>query len=260
MLFKLGRRPAIHNRRTMRSALALFKALAPLGSPPTVSTDYVSAVMKQSPGGFGMDLNDSLGDCVIADSAHQVMLHTANAGTIVIPTDQDVLEMYSAVGGYIPGNPSTDQGCDETAACQYLESTGLCGQKSAGTAMVDPTNLDHIRWTVEIFGACRLGIVVDQQMEDEFSAKEPWTIAADPNDSTAGGHDVPIVQYDSQYAYVVTWGGLQPVAWSLIANSAFLDECHAEVFTDFIGATGTTPGGFDLATLMQDLQALQESA
>lgn len=257
LTFKRGRLAPVHTARTMRSALALFKALDPLGAPPVTSTDYVSAVTKQSPGGWGMFLNDQLGDCVCADSCHSLMLRTANAGAIVIPTDQDCLELYEAVGHYVPGNSSTDQGCDETAMCQYLETTGLCGQKSAGTAMVDPTNLDHIRWTVQIFGACRLGIIVDSQMEEQFGSKQPWTTPAAADDQTAGGHDVPIVQYDAQYAYVVTWGGLQPVAWSLLANSSFLDEAHCELWPDFINATGTTPAGLDLETLLADLQALQ---
>lgn len=257
LTFKRGRRAPVHTARTMRSALALFKALDPLGAAPTVSADYISAVTKQVPGGWGMFLNDQLGDCVCADSCHSLMLRTANAGTMVVPTDQDCLSLYEAVGGYVPGNASTDQGCDETSMCQYLEATGLCGQKSAGTAMVDPTNLEHLKWTVQIFGSCRLGIIVDSQMEDQFGSKQPWTTAAAPNDTSAGGHDVPIVGYDSEYAYVVTWGGLQPVAWSLMADSAFLDEAHAEVWSDFINATGTTPAGFSLDTLMQDLQALQ---
>jgi hypothetical protein len=255
--FKTGRRAPVHTLRTMRSALALFRALDPLGSPPVKCTDYVSAVLKQSPAGWGMYLNDQLGDCVVADSCHQVMLHTANAGTIVIPTDQDALTMYEAVGGYVPGNPSTDQGCDETAACQYLQTTGLCGQKSAGSASVDPTNLDHIRWTVQIFGACRLGILVDSNMEQLFSSKQPWVT---PAGADGEGHDVPVIDYDAEYAYVDTWGGVQPVSWSLMANSAFLEEAHAEVWPDFVSAGGTAPNGFNLAAMLADLAALRAGA
>ena len=248
MAYCLGRRPAVHTSRTMQSALALYRALAPLGAPPAVSDDYVSAVTKQA--AWGVYLNDQLGDCVCADSAHQVMVHTANAGTIVVPSNQDVLALYEAVGGYVPGDASTDRGCDETSMCQYLQATGLAGQKSAGSGMVDPANMDHIRWTVQIFGACRLGIVVDQQMEQQFSSGQPWTTPAAANDPNAGGHDVPVVKYDTEYAYVVTWGGLQPVAWALVAQSAFLDECHCEAWPDFVKAGGTAPNGFSLADLL----------
>jgi hypothetical protein len=254
---KLGRRRALYRRDHIGRALVLRRALAPLGSPPQVSSDYVSAVMRQASGGWGMMLNDQLGCCVASDSGHELMLRTANAGSIVIPSDSDVLALYEAVGGYVPGQPDTDQGCDEGTMCDYLVSTGLCGHKDAATVPIDPTNLDHLRWSVQLFGACRLGIIVDDRMLDEFNSGQAWTQPADPNDPNAGGHDVPIVRYDKQYAYVVTWGQLQAVAWGLVANAAFLDEAHASVDADFVQTGGTGVSGFDLPTLLADLQALQ---
>jgi hypothetical protein len=235
----------------MRAGWSLLQALDPLGPAPVVSNDYVAAVLKQSPGGFGVMLNNSIGNCVCADSGHQVMIHTANAGTIIIPTDNDILALYEAVGGYNPADPSTDQGCDETAMCQYMESTGLCGQKSAGTAMVDPARIVHLKWSAQLFGACRLGITVTDDMMTAFGTGQPWTTYSGNVD---GGHDVPIVKYDSEYAYVITWGQLQAVAWSLVADPKFLQESHAEVFPDFISAGGTAPNGFDLQALLADLQ------
>lgn len=236
----------------------MHQALSTLGKPPAVSSDYVSAVTKQSPAGWGVLLNNEIGDCVPADSGHQLMLRTANAGNIVIPTDDDILALYEAVGGYVPGDPNTDQGCAEEAMCQYLVTNGLCGHKLSATAPIDPTNLDHIRWAVQLFGACRMGIFVDERMEDQFSDHQAWDQAADPNDPNAGGHDVPVVKFDSEYAYVVTWGALQPVTWSLMASSAFLEEAHGEISKDWIRAGGTAPSGFDLEALLADLQGLAE--
>lgn len=258
--YKLGRRPAVHTRRMVRSMAAFYSSVAALGKPPATSDDYITAVTKQSTDGWGMFLNDKLGDCVCADTAHQVMLHTANAGAIVVPTDDEVLSYYEVVGGYNPSDPSTDRGCVETEACQYNQTTGMCGQKSAGTTAVDPSNLDHVRWAVQLFGACRLGIIVDQQMEEAFNNGEPWSIPPDVNAPDAGGHDVPIVRYDADYAYVVTWGGLQPIEWRLMAQRSFLEEAHAEVYPDFIAAGGTAPNGFDLSQLLSDLSSIGEAA
>jgi hypothetical protein len=252
---KFGRKPAVHTRRTMRSALVLAQALAPLGSPPTVSDDYVSAVNKVTGGDWGMMGNDTLGDCVCADSGHQVMIHTANAGTMITPTDADVLALYEAVGGYVPGDAATDQGCDETSMCAYMQATGIAGQKSAGTAMVDPLTLDHIRWAVQLFGACRLGITVGQDSVDQFKGKQPWE--APTTDPNAGGHDVPAVGYDAEYVRVITWGGEQLVAWSLMANPDFLQEAHAEVFGDWLTVTGVAPSGLDMPALLAALPQVQ---
>lgn len=253
---KFGRKPAVHNLRTMRAGWSLFQALDPLGNAPVASNDYVTAVERQAPNGWGMMLNDQLGCCVCADSGHALMLRTANSGTIVIPADSDILGMYEAVGGYVPGNASTDQGCDETAACQYLENTGLCGQKSAGTAMVDPAQAEHMKWSVQLFGSCRLGISVTGDMQSAFDSGQPWTTFTG---TVEGGHDVPIVKYDPSYAYVVTWGRIQAVSWSLLADSRFLNEAHAEVWPDFIAANGTAPNGFDLQALLADLGELAQS-
>ncbi len=251
--FKLGRLPAVHTLRTFRAGLALARSLTPLGAPPAVSDDWTAAVAKQAPSGWGMYLNEQLGCCVCADTAHQIMLHTANAGTIVIPTDNDVLTNYEAVGGYVPGNPATDRGCDETSECAYLENTGMAGQKSAGTAMIDPANLDHIRWAVQLFGACRLGITVTDQMMSDFQSGTPWTSMAG---NVEGGHDVPIVRYDATFAWVVTWARLQPVSWGLLAQSACLQEAHAEVWPDFCSASGAAPNGLNLQALLADLPAV----
>jgi hypothetical protein len=278
MIHKLGRRPARHTLRTMRSAIALDRALAALGTAPTVSKDYLTPLLNAlsptpspPPGGgngpIGMFLNDQLGDCVCADSCHQVMLHTANAGTIVIPTNDDCLQLYEAVGGYNPnaalvnGQNPTDTGCDETSMEEYMQSTGLAGQKSAGTVAIDPTNLNNLRWAVQLFGCVRLGIVVDSQMEQQFSSGEPWTTPADPNDPDAGGHDVPILgRYDADFAYAATWGGIVRITWSLLANPAFLGEAHASVWPDFITAAGVAPNGFSLEQLLADLPAISTAS
>ena len=247
---KYGRLAPRHTLRTMRGALALAKAYAPLGAPPSISADYIAAVDKATGGNWRLDGNSQYGDCTIADCAHQIMLHTANAGSIVIPTATECLATYFKLTG------GPDTGLDETTVCEAMQTIGLAGQKSVGSGMLDPARLDHIRWTVQIFGACRLGIIVDSQMEQQFNAGQPWATPAAPNDPSAGGHDVPIVRYDAEYAYVVTWGRLHPVAWSLLAQRAFLDEAHAEAWPDFCRLGGAAPSGFDLAGLLAELPAV----
>lgn len=228
----------------MQSALALYRALAPLGAPPEVSDDYVTAVNKVTGGDWGMDGNDRYGCCTIADSAHQIMLHTANAGSIVIPTADQVTQTYLGLTG------GQDTGLDETAVCQFMMNTGLCGQKSAGTAMVDPSNIDHLRWSVQLFGAVRLGIFVTDEMMQAFQSGEPWTT---PGSTNPDGHDVPLVRFDREFAYCVTWAKEWPIAWPLLANSRFLIEAHAEVYPDWIDANGNAPNSFSLPTLLDDL-------
>jgi len=205
-----------------------------------------------------------IGDCTAADSAHQVMLHSANGGSIVVPPTADVAAFYSATSGWDPKNSeATDQGALEAKVCAYLMKAGLAGIKSAATYPIDPTNIAHLKWVVQIFGAVRLGILVNEESEQLFSRLEPWTAPPDQNDPTTGGHDAPGVFYDEKYLYVVTWGGgrqpkgLQPVAWELVADCGFLLEAHVDVFPDFIRAGGTAPSGFDLAGMLALAQQIE---
>ena len=73
------------------------------------------------------------------------MLHSANGGQIVVPSDADTLTFYEATSGYVLGNESTDQGADETTVSRYLVSNGLAGVKSTTTAPIAPANIDHIK-------------------------------------------------------------------------------------------------------------------
>jgi hypothetical protein len=254
---KTGRRAAIHTRRTMRSALIMAKALDALGAGPQTTNDYRVAVNKATGGDWGMMGNDTAGDCVWADSGHHLMLRTANAaGQIVIPTAQEVLACYSAVTGYMPGNTATDVGTNEVDAMAYLKSVGLLGHKSDDYGTIDPLNQDHVRWCVQLFGECRLGILVTPGMIQQFEDKQPWTRLL--NDATPDGHDVPIVYCDPNWAYVITWAGEQRVAWSLLANPNFVDEAHAELYFDWIREQGTAPSNLDLNQLDADLRYISD--
>ena len=261
-MYKFGRNPAVHTLRTFRNGLALARALDPLGTPPAASNDYVAAVNAATGGAggaWGMMGNDSVGDCTIADCGHQIMLHTANASTIVIPTQQDILSAYSAATGYDPSNPASDQGANETSVCQFMETTGILGHKSNGDAMVDPANLDHIRWCIQLFGACRLGIEVPDYLMTQFNLGKPWAYDVTQSQTSEGGHDVPLVKYDGQYFYCVTWGKLQPIDPSFFSKHAGLvDEAHAEVYADWIKSTGVAPSGFDLSQLLADMSHLKQ--
>lgn len=256
---KTGRCAAIHTRKTMRSALIMAKALDALGPGPKTTNDYRVAVNRTTNGDWGMLGNDNAGDCVWADSGHHLMLRTANAaGAIIVPTAEDVLACYSAVTGYVPGNEATDRGTDEVTAMAYLKTTGLLGHKSNDYGTIDPLNQDHVRWCVELFGECRLGILVTPAMVQQFEDKLPWTRMM--TDATPDGHDVPIVYCDPDWAYVVTWAGEQRIAWSLLADTHFVDEAHAELYYDWVREQGTAPSGLDLNQLESDLRYVSDTS
>lgn len=271
-MLKFGRRPARHTIKTMRSAVIVSKALDKLGTAPVKCSDWLTPIAK-SGADWGMDGNDQWGDCVEAMVAHGVLLRTANTGTVIVPSEAQTLALYSDVTGFNQsagksGSNPTDQGTDETTMCDYMVKTGFLRQKADAVGMVDPTNLDHIKWCVDLFGYCQLGILVTQAMMDQFNAGKPWTLGG--NQAVLGGHGVPIVDYDASFAYVVTWGGgtikrrgvnVQPMGWGLFRSSVagqgpLVEEAHAEFDLDWMNATGKTPSGLVLVQAVADLAAL----
>jgi hypothetical protein len=255
---KLGRRPARATHASLLRSHIIAHYLGALGPAPAFSPDWIAAVIQQSPGGWGMDGNDQYGDCCFADCAHQEMLRTANVGTIWIPTEEQVLSLYSAVTGFNPSDPSTDQGADELSVIQYLSTQGWQGRKLDGHANLDPTQMDQLKWAVCLFGASRLGVNLPQSALDQFNNGQPWDHV--PGAQLAGGHDVPLVKYDASY-YVVTWGRLQEVTPAFMAakyddGTPYLEEAHAELAFDWVTALGTAPSKFNLSQLLQDLTAI----
>lgn len=249
MPYKFGRKPAVHDLRTFRSGMVMAAHLDDLGPPPAASNDYIAAVDAIVHGNWGVLSNDSIGDCVIADEGHYLMLRTANAGRIVIPSDQQIIQLYSDETGYDPADPSTDQGTDETSDCRWMCDHGILGHKADSTAMVDPTDLDHVKWCVQLFGACKLGVDWTQRQMDQFDAGQ--TITGDPQGNVLGGHDVPIFRYAGDNFWICTWGRIVPVSRDFVTAA---EEAHGLVFGDWVRAQGTAPSGFNLAQLDADLK------
>lgn len=274
MTYRLGRKPPRPlSLRQLRRKSILHRALRELGPAPAASPDYVAAVMSQSPDGWGMALNDTYGDCTIASEAHQDMLRSANAGTIVVTPDAVVAAIYAVVQGYTGdlGDASAvtaflssnDNGANESDVGLYLTTTGVGGRKLSGFVNVNPANLDDIKWSVCIFGSCNLGINVYAQAQDLYEAGQPWDAIAGA--TVEGGHAVPVVKYDEDGTfYVVTWGKLQAVTPAFMAakfddGTPYVEEAHAELGLDFLNASGATPRGLDLHQLMDDLRMVSLS-
>lgn len=262
--FKLGRTAPLFTAAHMRAAHRVTASLSALGPPPPASADFVSAVTDLVGADWKMLGNDSVGDCVCADAGHALMLRSANVGQWRMPSTDEVLALYSAITGYDPtqtdaaGNNPTDQGTDESVACAYMISTGFLGHKSVGTApvaagIVDDAALNRMKWTVQLFGTARLGVNLPDNAEAQFDANVPWAVSGTP--SIVGGHDVCVVKYDPQFAYVITWGKMQPVTYDWLKK--YCEEIHCEVYPDFLMSSGLTPAGFDQTALITDLAALR---
>src|ERR1700691_2646330 len=197
---KLGKLAPKKNLKTLSFANYL-KGSAP--APP--SKTYWEWKVSNYP----MMMNDTLGCCVFAAGGHLVQEFTAHPAWEITPRDLQIVAACSAVGGYVPGTPSTDNGAAITDFLAYWTNQGFAGQpKLLGWAAIDQTNLQSVKQSVFLFGALDIGVQLPNSAMDQFQNGEPWDVVADDG-GIAGGHSIPIMGYGSEGFKVVTWGQQQ---------------------------------------------------
>lgn len=250
-MLKLGKLPA--RPGAVQFQFSTYFRAGKLPTPPAIFGDFYKIAA------WGMLANDSVGDCVLAGGAHETMLFRAEgAEAPAIFRDSDVLSDYTAITGYDPSDPSTDQGTDMEAAAAYRRKTGLIdsqGHRHTVDAYValHPGNLDMLANAVYLLGAAGVGIQFPGSAMDQFNAGQPWDVV--PGAEVDGGHYVPCVGRNGQGNFlVVTWGKLQEVTPKFFAT--YMDEGVAYVSLERM-RDAKSPQGFDEAALLVDLKSLQ---
>ncbi|BAU54003.1 hypothetical protein [Mucilaginibacter gotjawali] len=245
---KLGKSPAVHDPRT----LLMANYLTPDALPPTPAK-YVYA--KNIPAnGWGMMVNDKIGDCTCAAAGHLIMEWTDDNGALFTPSDQDIVNAYSAITGYNPVTGKNDNGAVETNVLNYWRKNGIAGHKIMAYASLEPKNESHIKLGTFLFGGCYIGVSLPltAQTQKVWSVP-PGGAAGRGAPGSWGGHAVCVVGYDSHGLTVITWGATKKMTWSFW--NAYCDEAYVLISTDF-AAGKTAPSGFDLAALQADLKLI----
>jgi hypothetical protein len=243
---KLGRRPTPLDVRDRQVRLRAYLP-AELPAPP-VSADFTAGVTS-----WPMMLNDRLGDCTAAGAAHLLEVWTTEVdGSPRVVSDDDVLRFYE-LQGYVPGDPSTDQGADMVSVLTAWRDTGLAGDQVLGWAAVHSSQAD-LETACWLFSGLYCGLNVPQSAIDQFHAGAPWTVVRDDG-GIVGGHCVPIVAYDAQGVTVVTWGALHRATWEFVR--AYFDEFYAVVPSDDERLAGRAlPNGLALDQLIADIDSI----
>jgi hypothetical protein len=241
--YRLGRKAAKFDKRTLR----LARYLAPNLKPPH-SIAWQGKVQD-----WGMMKNDELGDCTCAAAGHCIMNWTANAGVLVRPSDESILTAYKAVGGYVPGDPSTDNGAIELDVLKYWQKVGVAGHKIGAYVSINPKNIQHMKVATWLFGAVYTGVMLTQADMDAIqSGNTTWNYT---KGSSIGGHAIPAFGYNSKGFQYVTWGAVQTGTYEWTYNQ--MEEAYAIISTDWFNNQGNAPSGFNVKQLMLDLGAIQ---
>jgi len=208
-----------------------------------------------------------VGDCTCAGIGHFLAAVTAFSGDVpggVMFTDDAILRLYEAVGGYVLGDPATDNGCMLQAVCQYMDSTGLADiagrvHKLAGYfAIGGYTNLELLKQVANTFGGVYLGVFVSDETSTQYLNGQPWSLPAPAANVGPDGIDHCVVLEYSAFGVtgiaddqtVITWGIEQKInqAWAL----TYVGQAMGLITEDWIAANGTSVNGQSLSQLIAD--------
>lgn len=159
--------------------MSRYMNLSGLPAPPAI-IDYTGPARSPLSNVY---CNDSIGCCVVSGMAHLVGLFTGNAGGPPLTlTDAQIIALYSAIGGYVPGDPSTDNGCDEVLALGYWQQHGapIGSHQIAGWLAIDPTNVREVQTAMWLFENLFFGIELPDEWVNINSSGFVWD-AGTPN-------------------------------------------------------------------------------
>lgn len=249
-MYKLGKLPPKDDVRT----LSLQKYVDVKSLPPLPSQIEWNKKVADYP----MYMNDQIGNCAIAGPAHLLQTWSANDGTIITPSDQQVIEGYMKVGGYQPGKPETDNGCYLLDVMNFWRKEGLFGHKiGAFMSLKKAHDPALIRLAIYMFGGVNIGVALPmaaQDMQDVWDLPPQVSLTNEWAHNSWGGHCVVLVGYDLESVTCVTWGKLVKITNRFL--EAYCDESFGMISSEWLGADDKCPPGFDGARLKADLQLL----
>ena len=253
------RLPAQH---TLLHAPKLKMFLTAIPTSPT-SVDWSAAALSVIE---DIEGNSDYGDCVMAEDAHYIAVLTGNAGTLYAYSDAQTLADYSALTGFDPSVPSSDQGTDPIADLNWRVTSGYAdGSKDAGWAMVDATSAAEVAFALNEFGNLKMWFgIPDSIVAGMGSLKDGfvWDVAAgSPNQNN--GHCIGSCGYNptaimavatsAQGLLVETWGMLGVVTWAALAAWFVPSQgggLATRVSMDWVNSSGETPAGLDEAAMI----------
>src|ERR1700684_986685 len=183
MPYKTGKKPPKWHAKTLMFSKYTQKNGVALPPPKKIFLEY-----KIPPTTIGMALNAQLSCCLAAYATHHLQVITAHVGTPIFAEDSEIQDFYSAFSGYVPGDPSTDNGGYFVDMYNCWQTRGLAGFKIDGWAQIDTSDLVKRQIAIQLFLGCGVGVLLPASAQSEFEAGEDWTMQ--PGDVPKDGHAI----------------------------------------------------------------------
>lgn len=222
--------------------VAAVPAFAALVGPLAPSGKSIDWTRDMPPDDWGMCLNDTLGDCGIAGVIHAIDTWGSLQPPYTPIQDPQALALYERLGGYVPNVPATDRGVELLDVLNYWRANPIGGEAILGFCRIDPTNVDHVRLGIEIFGGLYTGVLLTEGQIDGDGP--PWDVVSPVGEF---GHCVWVTTTDDVTGTkCVTWGEPgQGMTWDFWRSGA-VEECYAVLAARWVNG-GRTPEGITAA-------------
>lgn len=249
---KLGRKPGVvYDRRTLQ----LSRVMGALDMPVAPRVFTIAAAQTS----FPLFANDRYGDCTCAAHGHRILAEERSSQQHEVTlTEKDVLAVYSAVTGFSPEDPSTDNGAYCLDVLNYMRKTGM-GRERDGTphtigafAQVRLSDHDQIRRATRTFGGAYVGAGLP--LSAQAGVGRVWDEVDAGDVGSWGGHCMYVRGWTPDGPVFVTWGQNQKATWKWW--DAYVDEAYVVISEDYLRGGKTTPQGLDVGRLKLYLESL----
>lgn len=208
-----------------------------------------SLIRAVEPGLFKMFYNDKIGDCSCAGVMNALIAwehHFSGTATLDIP-EINAVSLYSAVTGYNPDDPSTDQGAMLADVLAYGTAAGYPTRHWKYTPLwgsFDYSNQKYLAAVMARFVTGYIGITIRQGDMDLLNDHQVLDVGLGMDPTILGGHLVLLYGYTGlnpkDHVQLITWGGIVEATWDWVLDRA--EEAHAMAFRQLL------PKGLQSAT------------
>jgi|SRR5581483_9411553 len=250
-----GRKPSDPSLKHLK----LADYLKTLPAPPA-TVDYSAKAVSLTQ----VFMNDTLGDCVIAGGYHVVGTETGNAGDGFVATNDQIVSDYSAIAGYVKGDPSTDNGTDlPTAMDWWIKNQFADGTKLIAYLAVDASNKTEVMQAMYLFENLYIGMALPDAWINPFPSANGFVWddgTPDPNN----GHCVMGVGYNAQGVQIDSWGLIGTLTWAALSHlcsAAGGGELYVMLTSDQLAKGATSaPNGVAWTDLVNDFNVMGGNA
>ena len=200
---------------------------------------------------WGMHLNDSLGDCVVAGAVNRLILCSyADTGTAKTISDDEVQSVYFKITG------GRDEGMQLTDMLSYqVKQPTTSNWNILAYGTVDPQNKLQVQQATWYLSGLKIGVMLPSSWVNPMPQASGFVWDMPRNARIVGGHDVEVCGYTPQGVQVITWNKIGTITWDSFTCGQFVQEAWGTLLDDWC-ETGKTPQGFSCAELYADFQTI----